>query len=1053
MNRFLLRFFTALIISGLATATATAQATENDVVTYHNDIYRSGVYAAETILRPSNLNVKRFGKLFTRRVVGQIWGQPLYVEGVPIDGTPRNVVYVATSENWVYAFDADDATQAETTPPLKVVHLGDPASVNPGVFGTIKPSNGISSTPVIDLGSPRNPAQGVLYVVAKLNQDQKFHIVALDLGSLTPKRNVPVEATAPGQGSKGNSTISFDSSDHLNRPALLISNSHLIVAFGSGPNNDADGPSYHGWALSYSLPDLVQTGAFVTTPTTDTGMGGIWQSGNGPAADDQGNIYFMTGNGRFQSTNGLRPDLANSFVKLAVKASSLDLVDWYAPPSRDVLDACDLDLGASGPAVIADAGKVVGAGKSGILYVLDKNKMGGTDKLLPAPGSWRGTPDCTSGQCFRIVENRNMQMNTKQACDMSHYPYPGSNFGKNSNWNDVLNSYPHVHGSPVLWKLGNTNYNLYIWPEEDYLKLYHFDGHTFSTNPTGSSGPLAAAMMSMPGGVLSLSWDGANTGSGIIWVSRPNPENPRIIGGPSIDVFSGHNQQHFAYRTVDGAIRDNFYCPECSGAQWRFQQINCNKNSNCVDKSSTALSKGPVATGGPFISTYSEHNQQHFTYLDAEGGIQDVFYCPDCSGEKWVVQQINQSGLTDAPAALAGPFVNVFSGHDQQHFVYRAAGGTIWDVFYCPGCSGKKWSKQQINCNSQSNCPRTSQSADAVSKGPEASSDPFVSTYSEHNQQHFAYLDTKGGIQDVFYCPDCGGEKWVVQQINQSGLTDAPEAVAAPFVNVFSGHDQQHFVYRAAGGTIWDVFYCPGCSGKKWNKQQINCNRQSNCPRTSKSADAVSKGPEASGGPFVSTYSEHNQQHFAYLDTKGGIQDVFYCPDCSGEKWVVQQINQPGLTDAPAAVAAPFVSVFSGHDQQHFAFRTLDGGIWDSFYCPGCSGAKWRLQEISTSCIYAPSDQNDLTPNDAPCNAINKIVHGYLQAFNALPDQHGVLSELWNSEENPNDRVEWFAKESPPTIAGGKVFVAEFPAKPANSHWNTNNSSGRLIVYGQVNRN
>ena len=396
-----------------------------------------------------------------------------------------------------------------------------------------------------------------------------------------------------------------------------------------------------------------------------------------------------------------------------------------------------------------------------------------------------------------------MQMNTKQACDMSHYPYPGSNFGKNSNWNDVLNSYPHVHGSPVLWKLGNTNYNLYIWPEEDYLKLYHFDGHTFSTNPTGSSGPLAAAMMSMPGGVLSLSWDGANTGSGVIWVSRPNPENPRIIGGPSIDVFSGHNQQHFAYRTVDGAIRDNFYCPECSGAQWRFQQINCNKNSNCVDKSSTALSKGPVATGGPFISTYSEHNQQHFTYLDAEGGI----------------------------------------------------------------------------------------------------------------------------------------------------------------------------------------------------------------------------------------------------------QDVFYCPDCSGEKWVVQQINQPGLTDAPAAVAAPFVSVFSGHDQQHFAFRTLDGGIWDSFYCPGCSGAKWRLQEISTSCIYAPSDQNDLTPNDAPCNAINKIVHGYLQAFNALPDQHGVLSELWNSEENPNDRVEWFAKESPPTIAGGKVFVAEFPAKPANSHWNTNNSSGRLIVYGQVNRN
>ena len=98
--------------------------------------------------------------------------------------------------------------------------------------------------------------------------------------------------------------------------------------------------------------------------------------------------------------------------------------------------------------------------------------------------------------------------------------------------------------------------------------------------------------------------------------------------------------------------------------------------------------------------------------------------------------------------------------------------------------------------------------------------------------------------------------------------------------------------------------------------------------------------------------------------------------------------------------------------------------------------------------MYSPADHQDLTPNAAPCNAINKIVHGYLQAFDATPGLRGHLTELWNSEDNPNDRVEWFAKDGPPTIADGKVFVAEFPAKPSNSDWNANNAFGRLIMYG-----
>src|SRR5215831_9107929 len=163
MKGFLLPVIALLLFTVNGFIAARGQAPK-DVLTYHNDIYRTGLYAAETKLTPSTVAPRRFGKLFARRVLGQIWGQPLYVEGVPIRGRVHNVVYVATSENIVYGFDADDPSPSEETTPLMTVHLGDPARVPALDFATIKPSNGISSTPVIDLGNPPDPSKGTLYV-------------------------------------------------------------------------------------------------------------------------------------------------------------------------------------------------------------------------------------------------------------------------------------------------------------------------------------------------------------------------------------------------------------------------------------------------------------------------------------------------------------------------------------------------------------------------------------------------------------------------------------------------------------------------------------------------------------------------------------------------------------------------------------------------------------------------------------------------------------------------------------------------------------------------
>jgi len=345
MKRLSLAVIMALFVIDGFTA-ARGQATKN-VLTYHNDIYRSGVYTGEKKLNPTNVTPRRFGKIFGRRVLGQIWGQPLYVQGVPVDGRPHNVVYVATSENMIYGFDADDRTPDEQTPPLMSTYLGAPDPIEKDSFNTILPSNGISSTPVIDLGNPPDPRTGTLYVVAKLKQDHKFHVFALDLSSLAIRPNAQGQLTdvivCETGRCPGNTTLRFDPSRHMNRPALLISKNHLIVAFGSGPPNNDHDPNYHGWVMSFSLPDLVQTDAFVTTPTSDTGRGAVWQSGAGPAADDQGNIYFMTGNGHFEL-----PNLPDSFVRLANRDGRLQLADWYTPRSRDVLEVCDLDLGTSG---------------------------------------------------------------------------------------------------------------------------------------------------------------------------------------------------------------------------------------------------------------------------------------------------------------------------------------------------------------------------------------------------------------------------------------------------------------------------------------------------------------------------------------------------------------------------------------------------------------------------------------------------------------------------------------------------------------------------------
>ena len=369
------------------------------VSTYRNDNARMGQNPNETFLNPSNVNPSTFGKLFSYPVDGYVYAQPLYVPNVDIPGQGRhNVVFVATEHNSVYAFDADKPGAG----PLWAASFIDPApahGITPVPHGDVDaddvvPEVGITGTPVID------EQTGTLYVVAKTKEVSAdgVHYVhrlhALDITTGTEKFQGPAVigdtvfaggnytyVSGPSVDGTGDGSINgrvfFNALRQHQRPGLLLVKGVVYIGFGS----HGDQRPYHGWVIGYAAADLSQAPVvFNTTP--NGGLGGIWMSGTGPAADAAGNIYVISGNGTFD-TAAPRTNYGDSFIKLN-PASGLSVADFFTPFNESFLEAQDFDLGSGGPIVLPDsAGSgahphlLIGGGKPGILYVVDRDNMTG----------------------------------------------------------------------------------------------------------------------------------------------------------------------------------------------------------------------------------------------------------------------------------------------------------------------------------------------------------------------------------------------------------------------------------------------------------------------------------------------------------------------------------------------------------------------------------------------------------------------------------------------------------------------------------------------------
>jgi hypothetical protein len=465
-----------IVFSGVLCAT--------DVVTYHNDIARTGQNLSETILSPSTVSSKTFGLLFTMPVDGKIDAEPLYLSSVTIPGQgTHNVIYAVTENDSVYAFDADAGTLLWQ---VSVLGQGETASDDLNCGG-ISPQIGITSTPVIDRSSGPN---GTIYLVAMSKNSsgtyfQRIHALDITTGSEEFGGPTAVAARYPGHGdnhSKG--YVYFDPKQYAERQALLLLNGVVYTAWTS----HCDVRPYTGWIIGYSESTLQHTSTLNVTPNGNSGA--IWMSGAGLASDGA-NIYFLDANGTFDTTldsNGfpINGDYGNGFLKLSTKNNKLSVADYFDMWDTLKESKKDTDFGAGGVVVLPDMKDAnhktwhlaIGAGKDFNIYVVNRNNMGKfnasnddaiyqeIDKALPG-GIW-SAPAYFNGSIYYGPVAHNLQQFTFSQAKLSTTPssssaavfkYPGTtpSVSANQTQDGIVWAIEHNFSKDILHAYDATN--------------------------------------------------------------------------------------------------------------------------------------------------------------------------------------------------------------------------------------------------------------------------------------------------------------------------------------------------------------------------------------------------------------------------------------------------------------------------------------------------------------------------------------------------------------------------------------------------------------------
>jgi hypothetical protein len=353
-------------VKGSTTATVTVSGTAN-ITTFHVDTNRSGLNNQETVLTPVNVAPATFGKLFSCPLDGYVYGSPLILSNQTINGAKHDVLYVATENDSVYAYDAD--TCGGGTPLWKVSLLQ--SGETPLADEAILPYAGVTSTPVID------PTSGTLYVVSteESSSGGTFRLSALNVATGAQKFGGPVTINASVAATNSDSVngVQTLTTSCLQRAALLLANGNVYIGFGG---------CHSGWLLAYNASTLAQVGVFnASTKLNGEGnfasAGGIWMGGAGPVADSDGNVYVTTGNGPWDGQTAWG-DSVLKFGPTPVSGANgtMQPIDYFTPSIYQFMECFDADLAAGGLLLIPGSTTLIAGGKTGTMYLIDSTNLG-----------------------------------------------------------------------------------------------------------------------------------------------------------------------------------------------------------------------------------------------------------------------------------------------------------------------------------------------------------------------------------------------------------------------------------------------------------------------------------------------------------------------------------------------------------------------------------------------------------------------------------------------------------------------------------------------------